>query len=53
MGAFREGVTKEQVLCVIKTVLGSKNPAYPDDGYTLKKFDELAEKLVEVFKVKP
>jgi hypothetical protein len=47
--AKTEGITKERVLHVIKAVLGSKNPHYPDDSYTLKQFDELAKKLEELF----
>jgi hypothetical protein len=45
----RIALTREYLLELVRKHLGSKNPSYPDDSITVKKFEALADEISEVF----
>jgi uncharacterized Zn-finger protein len=45
----RVALTRDHLLELIRKHLGSKSTSYPDDTYTVKKFEALADEIAEAF----
>jgi len=45
----RIALAREHLLELIRKHLGSKNPTYPDDTHTVKRFEALADEITEAY----
>jgi len=44
---------RDKILSCIKRIIGSKNPTYPDDTFTQKQFERLADELMKMLENLP